>query len=92
MRGNLPDEPDESDDTCSILFRLPEGEKRTRRFLKSDDIKLLYDYIWSIHSEIDWEGSSGFEIVQTMPFKKFEEGTFKSEGLSPSAVVIVREI
>ena len=45
----IPPEPDDNNpDKCTIIFRLPDGEKNIqRKFLKTNKISLLYDYIKS---------------------------------------------
>ena len=50
----IPPEPaDDNPDKCIIIFRLPDGEKNIqRKFLKSDKISVLYDYIRSLGKEI----------------------------------------
>jgi|TARA_B110000305_G_C19102963_1_gene476123 hypothetical protein len=44
---NLPEEPaSDNGDSTNIGFRMPlSGERVQRRFLKTDKIQLLYDYI-----------------------------------------------
>ncbi|XP_074571180.1 plant UBX domain-containing protein 8-like [Curcuma longa] len=44
--SSLPQEPS-SDDTnaVTLLVRMPDGSRRGRRFLKSDKLQFLYDYI-----------------------------------------------
>ena len=62
----LAPEPDENNpDVCHIKFRLPDGEKiKERRFLKTDKISVLYDYIKSIGREIFMEpDSTDFDIL-----------------------------
>lgn len=89
----LPPEPEEGEETTEIQFRLPDGGRRKRRFLKEDKGQILYDYVWSLGDEVEWEEDSGFEIIQNMPFKKIDDGkTLEEEGLCPKAVVIVQEL
>jgi len=49
-KANLPEEPSASDpDACHIIIRLPiTGERVNRRFLKTDKVALLYDFIDSL--------------------------------------------
>lgn len=44
---NLPPEPTKEDaDSLELIFRLPDsGERVSRRFLKSDTVQLVYDFI-----------------------------------------------
>ena len=49
----VPKEPDiNNPDACSIIFRVPDGEKNiNRRFLKTDKIKVLLNYIKNIRKK-----------------------------------------
>ena len=94
----IPSEPDDNNpDKCIIIFRLPDGEKNIeRKFLKTDKISVLYDYIRSIGREIYTEEEyNNFSIIQTFPFKNFEEkinNTLEEEGLYPNAMLQIKEI
>ena len=62
----LAPEPDANNpDVCHIKFRLPDGEKmKERRFLKTDNISILYDYVKSIGREIFMEpDATDFNIL-----------------------------
>ena len=50
IQKNLPDEPAAgTPDTAQIAFRaVATGKRITRRFLKTDSMKLLYDYVRTI--------------------------------------------
>ena len=86
----LPPEPDDNNpDKCIIIFRLPDGEKNIqRKFLK-------YDYIRSLGKEIyTEEDSHSFSIIQTFPFKNFENklnNTLEEEGLFPNSMLQIKE-
>lgn len=43
----LPDEPPAGPDVAEVVFRAPggSGKKISRRFMKTDTVKVLYDYI-----------------------------------------------
>lgn len=93
----LPPEPDKDDpNKATILFRYPDGNKTVeRRFLKNEKIKLLYFFIESLGAEIyTEEDSTSFELIQTFPFKKYDnkEKTIEEEGLFPNAVLQIKEI
>ena len=93
----LPPEPDKDDpNKATILFRYPDGNKTVeRRFLKNEKIKLLYFFIESLGAEIyTEEDSTSFELIQTFPFKKYDnkEKTIEEEGLFPNAVLQRKEI
>ena len=49
----LPEEPtSDNTDSLELVFRLPvSGDKIKRRFLKTDDIALLYDFIDDLHNK-----------------------------------------
>ena len=67
----IPPEPDDDNpDKCIIIFRLPDGEKNIqRKFLKSDKISVLYDYVRSLGKEIySEEEYNNFSIIQSFPF------------------------
>ena len=94
----VPKEPDDNNpDKCVIMFRMPNGEKNIeRKFLKTDKISVLYDYIRSLGKEIySEEEYHNFSILQTFPFKNFEDkinNTLEEEGLFPNSVLQIREI
>ena len=93
----IPPEPDnDNPDKCIIIFRLPDGEKNLqRKFLKTDKIAVLYDYIRSLGKEIySEEVYNNFSIIQTFPFKNFEDklnNTLEEEGLFPNSVLQIKE-
>lgn len=67
-RDALPKEPDDSNpDKTKILFRFPDGlQNIERKFLKSDKIQLLYDFVDSLGKEIYTEQEyNQFILVQT---------------------------
>ena len=89
-------EPDKDNpDCCTICFRYPDGDKRRdRRFLKTDKIIILYEYIKSLGNEIYTEDGNGiFSLYQPFPPKKYDnmENTLESEGLFPNAVIQIKE-
>ena len=96
MRKRFEKEPDKNNpDCCTICFRYPDGEKRKeRRFLKTNKIKELYDYINSLGNEIYTEDGNGiFSLHQLFPPKKYEnmENTLEKEALFPNAVIQIKE-
>ena len=60
IKGTLPDEPEEgSADVADIAFRSSgNGKKFSRRFLKTDTVKLLYTYVRTL--DVD-ENGLGFD-------------------------------
>ena len=93
----IPPEPeDDNPDKCIIIFRLPDGEKNIqRKFLKTHKIAVLYDYIRSLGKEIYSDDEyNNFSIIQTFPFKNFENklnNTLEEEGLFPNSVLQIKE-
>ena len=92
----VPPEPDDSNpDKCVIIFRMPDGEKNLqRKFLKTEKISVLYDYIKSLGKEIYSDEEYGnFSIIQTFPFKNFEDklnSTLEEEGLFPNSLLQIK--
>ena len=95
-KNKIPEQPDVGDpEATTICFRFPDGEKRKdRRFLKSNTIQNLYDYVTSLGKEIyTEEENNSFSLYQPFPPKKYDnmENTLEKEGLFPNAVVQIRE-
>ena len=43
---SLPDEPEPiNTNTITLAFRLPQGGKLCRRFLKSDNLELVFNFV-----------------------------------------------
>ena len=96
-KQNLPNEPEENNpDVCRIMFRYPNGEKNVeRRFLKTDNISILYTYVKSLGREIFMESSSNdfdlFSLFPTKNLESFKNNTLEQEGLFPSSMIQIRE-
>ena len=94
----MPEEPsDDNPDKCVILFRFPDGEKTIqRKFLKSDNVSMLYLYIKSLGREIySEEEDHHFSLIQSFPFKNFDgaqDNSLEQEGLYPNAVLQIKAI
>ena len=94
----LPEEPtDDNPDKCVILFRFPDGEKTIqRKFLKTDNVSLLYLYIKSLGREIYIENEEKhFSLIQPFPPKNFDEvqnNSLEQEGLFPNAVLQIKTV
>ena len=94
----LAPEPDGNNpNACHIKFRLPDGEKMIeRRFLKSDKISVLYNYVKSIGREIFVEPDT-FDfniIVMGFPPKNLDnlkDNTLEKEGLYPNSILQIEE-
>ena len=92
----IVEEPDKDNpDATTICFRYPDGERsKNRRFLKSNNIQNLYDFVTSLGEEIYTEkDNKTFSLYQPFPPKKYEnmENTLEQEGLIPNAVIQIRE-
>ena len=94
----LSKEPDESDpDVCNIVFILPDGENRKeRRFLKTEKVSALYNYIKSIGREIFTEPDTfDFDILNSdFPPKNLQDKkiqTLEEEGMFPNSILKIRE-
>jgi len=97
IKKNLPEEPEDSNPNKSIIvFRYPDGEKNAeRKFLKTDKIQILYDFVETLGREIYTEEYlNNFVLIQTFPYKKYEdkEKTLEEEGLFPNSVIQIKEI
>lgn len=90
----------ESDkDSTQVVFRAPNGTSRiTRRFMKTDLVDNLYEYI----QICDFEGlgfentlNPDFVIMQNMPTKYFNDDTrqltLEKTGLHPRAMLFIKE-
>ena len=100
--NSLPKEPEgliyfiiENDtNSTKIVFRYPDLNRRIeRRFLKTDKVDLLYNFVDTLGKEILSE-SDNYELAQTFPFKSYSnrERTLGEEGLFPNAILQIREI
>ena len=75
------------------MFRAPGSGKRfQRRFLKTDSVKLLYDYVRTLGEDDQGFDDPGneFSLMQPMPKKVFEEDastTVEAAGLFPRALL-----
>ena len=93
----LPEEPNDDDpNKCVIIFRFPNGEtNKERKFLKTNKVSLLYIFIKTLGREIYTEDENqNFSIVQTFPFKNFDDKqdqTLEEEGMFPNAVLQIQE-
>ena len=99
---NLPKEPigftklklENDHNSTKIIFRYPDLNRRIeRRFLKTDKVETLYNFVDSLGKEIFSE-SDNYQLVQTFPNKSFSdrERSLEDEGLFPNAIIQIREI
>jgi len=94
ISSRLPLEPDLGEkDITQIVIRLPDGSRLQRRFLQSNNVQTIFDYINSSQPtllDID------YDLVMNFPRKVFnQEGsndiTLKEAGLCPQASLFVQE-
>ena len=88
----LPEEPDEKDpNACHIVLRLPgTGERVNRRFLKTENVQRMYDFVDSLGPEkLNFESTHQYVIFQSMPRKEFtdKDKTLAEVGLHPRAML-----
>jgi hypothetical protein len=95
----VPEEPPAGPDVAEVVFRPPggSGKKLSRRFMKTDSIKVLYDYIRTLDvADVGFDDrNANFQLIQPMPRKVFEESdtvTLQQAGLFPRAIVQIKEI
>ena len=94
----LPEEPkDDNPDVCHIVFRVPDGGKNIeRKFLKTDKISSLYNYVKSIGRDIFMEpDATDFDLLSIgFPPTNLESkknSTLEQEGLFPNSMIQIRE-
>ena len=70
------------------------GDRINRRFLKTDKIQTMYDFIDSLGDQLELEHGHAYEIIQSMPRKVFSQidKTLAEEGLFPRAMLVVKEV
>ena len=94
----VPEEPDENNiDVCKIVFRVPDGEKNIeRRFLKTDKVSVLFNYVKSKGREILTEpDSKDFDLYVGFPPKNLKDrmnNTLEEEQLYPNSLIQIREV
>jgi hypothetical protein len=94
----LPEEPlPDNTESLELVFRMPtSGERIRRRFLKTDSLGDVYDFIDHLQNEgrCQFEGvnsyTSRYQIIQTMPRKLFleKETSLESQGLYPRGAML----
>ena len=64
-------------------MRIPSGVRLTRRFLNSDSVQIVYDFISSVGDLGFDEPDAEFSIIQPMPRKVFDQ---KQESLAEAGL------
>ena len=93
----MPEEPAAGGaDVCEVVFRAQGSVKRfNRRFLKTDTVELLYNYVRTLAADEDADlgfdnPNSQFQIIQPFPKKVFEDfskQTLEEMGIFPRALL-----
>ena len=96
---NLPEEPSkDNSDSLEIVLRLPDTGKRVpRRFLKSDTLSLVYDFVDHLQNEQEctFDGIDGYtakyQLVTNMPRKVYTDRakTLEELGFFPRGGMMV---
>lgn len=77
---------------CAIRIRLPDGSNQARRFLKSDTVQTLYDFVDSLPQMT----LPSYQLVSNFPRKNFDRGTLgdslEAAGLFPQAALFVQAL
>lgn len=76
--------------TLQVAFRLPNGERRERRFKSTTKLRALFDYVESVGTV----GTENFSLVSNFPRKVYGndnlEVTIEEAGLHPSSSLFVQ--
>lgn len=71
----LPPEPEDGDaNKISLLFRLPDGSKKQRKFSKLNFVGHLYDYMDDVLKDMGSDllsNEEGYKVVCTFPRKEY---------------------
>lgn len=78
--------PDCKEKITELAIRLPTGVRLQRRFLASDTIGNVYDFI---QSEVEELVKVDFELMTTYPRKSFTDREMSLEELAPKAMLVV---
>jgi hypothetical protein len=94
LESNISAEPEKNSGQkiCEIMIRMPDASRLPRRFLATDKVSQLRDFVELTGLKlINSEFPEKFTIASTFPKKIFTDFsiTFESAGLCPSAVVNV---
>jgi UBX domain len=89
LRNSIPAEPEVG---TRIGIRLPDGRRLVRKFVPTDSVQLLYDFVEAQDlAPLDVE--SDFSIFNTFPRKEVgPELTFKEAGLVNASVIVEEKI
>lgn len=86
-RKELGTEPDPGSEAAQVVFRLPDGSKLTRRFLKTATVSSLHLFLDSQETPLP-----PYDIMTSFPSRSLSDQTqsLEAEGLAPQALLHVR--
>ncbi|XP_071493051.1 FAS-associated factor 2-like [Diadema antillarum] len=95
--ANLEDEPDGSNpDAIKILFKLPDGKRLERGFLKTSSLEVLYDFVFvqdGVPEEFQLQTNYPRRILQCLPQEESATvPTIGEAGLSQREMLYVQDI
>mmetsp|Transcript_8129 Transcript_8129/g.10771 ORF Transcript_8129/g.10771 Transcript_8129/m.10771 type:complete len:452 (+) Transcript_8129:91-1446(+) len=92
-KDNLSPEPPQGPDTTRLRLQFPNGAKVDRRFLNSDSLQVVRDYIDIHFGENDIE-IENYSISTNYPKRTFEDSqqSLLDSGLHPQAVLYIQDL
>jgi len=75
-----------------VAFRLPNGERKQRRFRAGERVQRLYDYVLAF-GDVEFDSPDAFELCTNLPKVVYadREATIADAGLAPQAMLFVQE-
>ena len=67
IKETMPEEPPKDERSVNIVFRLPNGSRKPRRFLKTEKIQLIHDFVETMEDIGFEEQNVGFDILCGYP-------------------------
>ncbi|KAI8852703.1 hypothetical protein BC829DRAFT_57504 [Chytridium lagenaria] len=89
IKGNVRDEP-LAGDTTRLQFRMPDGSRQVRKFLKSDKVLYLFEFVKGVCAEV---ASKPFELLNFRDAlsSKMEESLESAKVLNASINIELKE-
>eukprot|EP00455_Lapot_gusevi_P055612 TRINITY_DN9060_c0_g5_i4.p1 TRINITY_DN9060_c0_g5~~TRINITY_DN9060_c0_g5_i4.p1 ORF type:complete len:295 (+),score=63.22 TRINITY_DN9060_c0_g5_i4:271-1155(+) len=94
-RESLPPEPEQGTrGAVGLSIRLPDGSQITRRFMDSDQLQVVFDYISCNELKIDGQPIHKWEVVTHYPKRVLSDPsiTLRQANLIGRAVLFVQEV
>jgi len=82
-------------DLTKLIVRLPDGTRIERKFLKSDKLQSVFDWILTVTNQtVNLYHPQSFKLMTTFPKREFTNPTTTLDelGLCPSATLVVYDI